>query len=258
MSNVIMDGTGSPAYTWLLALTYVCFILNFTASSALGFQTPMNRLTGSTSDSSIMLRFSWYEPVLFNASGTAFPSDTREICGRFVGFAKTVGHGMTYKILSNDTQKIFHRAEVRSALDPEAPNLRADLCDGEVDTPLIIKCIKDGRGNTVPQTQLKIIDSGELIGHTFLTKPQEDGQRFLARIVCAINDSDQELEADPERVKFICSMNNDAFEDIIAYSDILQHLERDEDDNHVWKFRRITVLRSSIPTIQVGKDLRAT
>jgi hypothetical protein len=112
MSNVIMDRTGSPAYTWLLALSYVCFILNFTASASLGFQTPMTRLTGSTSDSSIMLRFSWYEPILFNAEETAFPSETREISGRFVGFAETVGHGMTYKILSDHTRKIFHRAEV--------------------------------------------------------------------------------------------------------------------------------------------------
>ena len=163
MSNVIMDRTGSPAYTWLLALAYVCFILNFTASASLGFQTPMTRLTGSTSDSSIMQRFSWYEPILFNAEETAFPSETREIRGRFVGFAKTVGHGMTYKILSDNTHKIFHRAEVRSALDPTAPNLRADLCDGEVDTPLIIKSIKDGREDgTVPQTQLEIINPEEL------------------------------------------------------------------------------------------------
>jgi hypothetical protein len=114
------------------------------------------------------------------------------------------------------------------------------LCDGEVDTPLIIKSIKDGRGDTVPQTQLVIIDPGELIRRTFLTEPQEDGQRFRARIVRAIDDSNRELAADPERVKFVCSMNNDAFEDIIAYSDILQHLKRDEDDNQVWKFRRIT------------------
>jgi hypothetical protein len=35
-------------------------------------------------------------------------------------------------------------------------------------------------------------------------------------------------------------MNNNTFEDIVAYSNIIQHLERDEDDNHVWKFRRIT------------------
>jgi hypothetical protein len=200
----------------------------------------MTRLTSSTSDSRIMQRFSWYEPILSNASETLFPSNTHEIRGRFVGFVETAGHGMTYKILSNDTKKIFHLSEVRSALDPDAPNLHADLCDGGVDIPLIIKYIKDGRGDTVPQTQLEIINPGELIGRTFLTEPQEDGQHFRARIVCTINDSNRELEADPKRVKFICSMNNDAFEDIIAYSNILQHLERDEDDNHVWKFRWIT------------------
>jgi hypothetical protein len=127
MANVVMDRTGSPAYTWLLALLYICFILNFTASASLQFQTPMTRMTGSTSDSSIITRFTWYKPILFNANETAFPSNSREIAGHFVGFSETVGHGMTYKILSNDTNKIFHRSEVRSTLDPDAPNLRADL-----------------------------------------------------------------------------------------------------------------------------------
>jgi hypothetical protein len=147
---------------------------------------------------------------------------------------------MTYQILSDDTGRIFHRAEVRSALNPEAPNLRADLCDGEISTPLIIKSIKDGREDAIPQTQLEIINPSELIGRTFLTDPQEDGQRFRARIVRAINDTERELEDNPERIQFVCSMNNDAFEDIVAYSDILQHIEREEDDTHVWKFRRIT------------------
>ncbi len=185
----------------------------------------MTRLTGSTSDSCIMQRFSWYEPVLFNANKTAFPSDTCEIRGRFVGFAETVGHSINYKILSDDNNKIFHQSEIRSTLDPEAPNLRADLCDGEVDTPLIIKSIKDGRGDTVPQTQLEIIDPTDLTGRTFLTEPQEDGQRFGARIVRAIDKNEQELEDNPKRIKFVCSMNKDSFEDIVAYSDIMQHLE---------------------------------
>jgi hypothetical protein len=247
-----MDRTGSPAYTWFLVLPYICFILNFTASAALGFQTPMTRMTGSTSNSSIINRFSWWEPVLFNADKTAFPSQTREIIGHPVEFSETVGHGMTYKILLKDNKKIFHRAQVRSALDPDAPNLRADLlCDGKVDTPLVIKSIKGERADTVPQTQLEIIDPSELIGRTFLTEPQEDGQRFRAQIVRAIADNEHDLDNDPERVKFVCSMNNDAFEDIIAYSDIIQHIERDEDNGHVWQFQRITAhegpLRPSHP-----------
>jgi hypothetical protein len=158
---------------------------------------------------------------------------------------------MTYKILSRDTKKSFHRDEVRSALDPDAPNLRADLCDGEVDTPLIIKSIKDERSDTVPQTQLEIINPSELIGRTFLTEPQEDGQRFRPHIVRAINDTERDPKSYPERVKFVCSMNNDAFKDTVAYSGIVQHIERDEDDGHVWQFRRITAhkgpLRPSHP-----------
>ena len=29
-TNILLDRTGAPAYTWLLAMIYVCFVLNFT------------------------------------------------------------------------------------------------------------------------------------------------------------------------------------------------------------------------------------
>jgi hypothetical protein len=89
----------------------------------------------TTSDSSIIRRFSWYEPVYFNADEPAFPSKSPEVLGHFVGFSETVGHAMTLQILSAATLKIFHRSEVRSALNSNAPNLRADLCNGEIDNP---------------------------------------------------------------------------------------------------------------------------
>ena len=38
-----------------------------------------------------------------------------EICGRFVGFAWNVGHALTFKILTDDTQKIIDRSRVRLA-----------------------------------------------------------------------------------------------------------------------------------------------
>jgi hypothetical protein len=55
MANTLMDRTGSPGYTWLLALMYVCFVLNHTASTTLNNQTPTTILTGSTSDCSPLL-----------------------------------------------------------------------------------------------------------------------------------------------------------------------------------------------------------
>ena len=138
MTNTILDRTGSPSHVWLLCLMYVCFILNMTASLALNGAVPIQRATGSTNDISPLLRFHWYEPVYYKLDNSDFPSSSRELKGRFVGIAENVGHAMTFKILTDDTQKIIYRSNVRSALDPSAPNLRMDLLDGE-EIPQIIK-----------------------------------------------------------------------------------------------------------------------
>ena len=54
-----------------------------------------------------------------------FPSDSGEAKGRFVGFGKTVGDAMTFKVLTDDTLKIIYRSNVRTALDPKERNFRA-------------------------------------------------------------------------------------------------------------------------------------
>jgi hypothetical protein len=58
MVNTLIDHTCSPGYTWLLALMYVCFVPNNTASSSLNNQTPITILTGSTSDCSPLVGIS--------------------------------------------------------------------------------------------------------------------------------------------------------------------------------------------------------
>jgi hypothetical protein len=132
MGNTIL----APSYTWLLCLAYVCFILNFTVSSALNGGVPIQRATGFTNDISPLLRFRFWEPVYYNST---FPSKSREQLGRFVGIAENVGHFMTFKILTDDTNKILFCSNVRSALDPKAKNLRLDPLSGETSVPVIIK-----------------------------------------------------------------------------------------------------------------------
>jgi hypothetical protein len=89
-TNLVLDRTGAPAHSWLLAMLYVCYILNHTASATLDWQTPLCALTGDTTDISAMLRFTFWEPVYY-ATGDAlkydskpgFPSQSRgkgEIC----------------------------------------------------------------------------------------------------------------------------------------------------------------------------------
>ena len=55
-TNTLLDRTGAPAYTWLLAILYVCFVLNFTYNAVIN-NVPMNLATGSTCDISPLLRF---------------------------------------------------------------------------------------------------------------------------------------------------------------------------------------------------------
>ena len=126
MANTILDRTGSPAFLWLQCLMYVCFILNNTSSDALNGAVPLQVLTGSTNDISPLLFFQWYEPVYYKVDDSDFPSSSREQRGRWIGVAEHVGHAMTFKILTDDTQKIIYRSNIRSARDPKSSNLRQD------------------------------------------------------------------------------------------------------------------------------------
>jgi hypothetical protein len=95
MGNTILERTGAPSYTWLICLTYVCFVLNFTVSSALSGGVPIQRATGSTNNISPLLRFRFDD--------STFPSESSEKLGRFVGIAENVGHFMTCKIQFSPT-----------------------------------------------------------------------------------------------------------------------------------------------------------
>ena len=68
---------------------------------------------------------------------------------------------------------------------------------------------------------------------------REDGQRHRARIVQLLEDHDANVNKNPTKIKFLCSVNNDQCEEVIAYNEILQFLEKDEEDDVVWKFKSI-------------------
>jgi len=98
----------------------------------------------------------------------------------------------------------------------------------------------------------------DLIGRTFLLDPQEDGQRFHARIVEAVEDHDAKLHQRPERFKFCCSINDDQYEEILSYNEILNYIEQQDDDGtKVWQFCRITAhegpLRPTDPSYKGSK-----
>ena len=56
----------------------------------------------------------------------------------------------------------------------------------------------------------------------------------------AISELENNVVNDPNRNKFLCSFNNEEYKDILAYNDILGHIEKDYDDSIIWKLCRIT------------------
>jgi hypothetical protein len=250
--NHIMDRVGAPVFVWLLCLQYVCFLLNHTHNSTVK-GIPLQHLTGQTIDISPLLRFYFWQQVYYLREGHSFP-DTPEGYGRIVGISEHVGPIMTYMILNEQTLKVIYRSNVRPHSDDD-PNLRAALIDGENsdDTPTqnfvrsrseLMANGETGNGENINvsdsedfATPQPIAEIDELIGRSFLTEPAEDGTRSRATIIKAVDDLQADLERDPERRKFICSIGKEEAEEVFTYNQVLEHLENDKD--FVWKFKRI-------------------
>lgn len=277
-TNKVMDRTGSPPDTWLLCLMYVCFLLNNVFNTSTN-GIPLQAATGSTNDISPLLCFRWWEPVYYRLDDSNFPSDSREGRGRFVGIAETVGHIMTFKVLTDDTRKVIYRSSVRSALSAQERNLRLDPLndtpvgdklrefvrshcdkappvgtdDGEEDIPDL-----HGRQGGHPRDDTDpyetegpdqaggpvpppIFHPSDLVGRTFLMDEEDDGTRCRARIVEALDEHEQRVEGDKEVKKFRVSIRDDEYEELLTYDEVLRHITARENDNEgiVWKFRRI-------------------
>jgi hypothetical protein len=86
--------------------------------------------------------------------------------------------------------------------------------------------------------QLPLVDTSDLIGRTFLTE-QDDGQKHRARIAAAIEDHDANTEKNSERMRFVCSVNDDKYKEIMTYNQFMDHIEQLEEDAIVWRFKRI-------------------
>ena len=79
------------------------------------------------------------------------------------------------------------------------------------------------------EPSMPIIESADLIGRSFLLPEHKDGEH------------DNRTNNDANHVKFKCSVNNDQYEQILAYNNILNFIKKDDSsDPVVWKFKKIT------------------
>ena len=148
----IMSWRNVAPNAWLLCIQWVADVMNHTAEKSLDWRPPLEVLTGQTIDISIMLCFMFWDVVYVSRypddkySGQVGSEKSEEIRGRFVGFAWDVGHAMTFKVLTDDTQRVIKRSKLRLAKVGEN-NLKLDVEAGAVPERIYIKSKRDEEGD---------------------------------------------------------------------------------------------------------------
>ena len=265
-TNTVMNTSGCPACCWLLCLQYTCVVLNHLASPTLQGICPVQALEGTTPDISFLLHFSFYEPIYYRIDSSEpdlnFPSSSNEKKGYWVGFADNQGDSLTWRILTEDTQKIIIRSGVRSALRtttnqrlasssgegttlpfpipyPQQSQLSLPLDPLDESNPTFEHFVNSQSGededNPIPMTN---IDIPNLLGRSFLLPPEDNGERHMAKIV-DIDDHGQPLED----IKFKLKIHKDQAEEIMSYNQLMDYIQKgtdaEEDPDSLFKFRDI-------------------
>jgi hypothetical protein len=225
-TNLVLNKTGAPANTWLLCMQYIAYVLNRTSVRSLQWKTPLEMLTGSTTDISPMLHFHFWEPVFFTKVDSSFPSESTEEKGNFVGIAESVGDAMTFKVISKESNRLLYRSNVRSSKISENQNLR--LIKDE-DKSIIWS--KQDDNNTEPSTTpvMPGFDPSSLLGRTFLHIDEENSDKQdRMKIIKMIAKHQDDIDKQPEKVKFLVENDDGTINQILSYNEIISHLEKHE------------------------------
>lgn len=231
-TNSILNTTGAPGESWYLCLGYVCFIMNRMAVRSLHWRTPLEMLNGITPDISMIYCFCFWDEIYFRREDTCgknFPSLSNEEKGRFFGFSEHVGHGMTYKVLTDDTSKVIFRSRIRLA-----NVLRNRRLDGPTKRNIV-----STRGGRIHGNSMEVIDPDDLIGRNYLSPPDNYGNRERIRILETIDEQDNRIMGDPQMIRFKCSTDDGQYQEVKTYNDLLDKVEALDDEEGESRFKSI-------------------
>ena len=140
------------------------------------------------------------------------------------------------------------KSEVRSALDPNTPNLRAEqpTCEASYasdggEFTKSIHSVSDLIGHENPSSlNLPKFSPEELTGLTFI-REMDDGQKYQATIVQKILDHDSQNH---EKIKFLVKLGHGEYDEIIEYNELsalveAQHEAEINDPDVAWVFKAI-------------------
>ena len=199
-------------------------------------------LYGVSPDISIILLYTFYQPVFYATHNQSYPFASEERAARWVGFGEHVGDALTHKFLDDDTIKILYRSAVRPS-DSAHPNKHLVSDGGESSqTPKPIVFVRSRQDNS--QSATKPFCPDDLIGRTFLLPNNEQGERLRATIKRKVIETSKLLDDQHDnaidKINFHLDVGQGSAEAIMSYVQFLYHLGQQEQQEDLYKFRAIT------------------
>ena len=84
-------------------------------------------------------------------------------------------------------------------------------------------------------------EPNDIIGHTFLLLPQNDGHKLWVDIVTMIDYRGKKLTQDPYHIQFINSINDDHYATAVSYNNIANRIVQNLDKEILWGLKGITI-----------------
>ena len=265
-TNTAMNTSGYLACCWLLCLQYIFVVLHHLASPTLQGIYPGQALQGTTPDISFMLHSSFYEPVYYRIDSSEpdfnFPSSSNDNKGYWAGFAANQGDSLTWRTLTEDTQRIIICSGIQSALSTTTNQCLASPSGEGSTLPFSIPYPQHSKNSlpldpfdesTANFEQFVNTQSGEdednpipmanidipiPFGSSFLLPPEDNGEHHMAKII-DIDDHGPPLED----MKCKLKINKDQAEEIMSYNQLMDYIQKgtdgEEDLDLLFKFKGI-------------------
>ena len=213
-----------------------------------------------------MFHSSFYEPFHYRIDSSEpefhFPSPSNENKGYWVDFADNPGDCLTWRILTEDTQKIIICSGIQNALRtttnqrlaspsgegttlpfpipyPQQSKNSLPLDPFDESTPNFEQFVNSQSGeDEANPIHMANIDIPNLLGRSSLLPPEDNGEHHMAKII-DIDDHGQPFED----IKFKLKMNKDQAEEIMSYNQLKDYIQKgtdaEEDPDSLFKFRDI-------------------
>ena len=265
-TNTAMNTSGYLACCWLLCLQYIFVVLHHLASPTLQGIYPGQALQGTTPDISFMLHSSFYESVYYRIDSSEpdfnFPSSSNDNKGYWAGFAANQGDSLTWRTLTEDTQRIIICSGIQSALSTTTNQCLASPSGEGTTLPFSIPYPQHSKNSlpldpfdesTANFEQFVNSQSGEdednpipmanidipiPFGSSFLLPPEDNGEHHMAKII-DIDDHGPPLED----MKFKLKINKDQAEEIMSYNQLMDYIQKgtdgEEDLDLLFRFKDI-------------------